>query len=548
MRSLNLAFLAFAFCACTDDPDHPDPLVPVDPAPPEADPPEPPPPEAGGEYAIRVETTFFDCLNSDPEPVAPFYAVADVVPQDPWTIDLVSELQGSFVEFDRTDLKRAADGSFDDHWKGYAAFWDILLTVYRDIEESAADGRSLSFDHRFDVGWDDDQDVYHSECLYEAEISGSLLHERWDGSGRDGVTGQWWTRREVLASPVQYARRVGPDALPKAFDGTRLDPQALPAGSIVMSRGRRGGPIAIAIVGTVPKPLYRKVASRLESLAAIADESPLTAWPKAPRADDEDEDPAEAEAMLMETEAEAPLFAHRISVVTLSQSPNDDVVDIRGLFRSLERVYRDPQTGAVDAWMLIIAPYLDSDGRLRTMLQETALTGTVLPVSLELDETWRWWTAATETLPEVEHWFQHERYSGAPRHMPHARSQPEPPHGTYAARYDMTANDCGYQPYAENRFLRILPTGGGTVWPRITGYDREPIVTPGPDGSFSAPFTRLTTFWRYEYAITGWLIDGHAVDIRMQVERYDRATDAYDCSATFEVAGEKAFMTARPAE
>lgn len=490
---------------------------------PDAAPPDPLPPEAGGEYAVRIDTTSFDCASGDPDPVPPLYAVADIVPQEGRTMDLLSELQGTFMEYDRADLARESDGSFQDHWDGYVGFYDIILTAKRDIEGSA-DGRSLDFTHRYDIGWDDAQGTYHSECVYEGEFRGAVLHERWDGSDKDGVTGQWRAERTVLADPrLERALR-----LPRRLGGEEADPLARPAGAIVLFRAKRGGPWTMRVAASVPEPLHRKAAERLKIL-----------WPEA------EEDETTGEAILLEREAEAPPLVRYVTLTTLAQSPTDDVIDVRGVFRGMDRVYRDPQTGAVDAWMLVIAGYVDSDGNARTMLQETALSGTVLPTSLSLEETWRWWTAATDALPEIEHWFQRERYEGAPRYMPHARAEPEPAHGTYAARYAMTANDCGYLPYEENRFLLILPVGGGAIWPRVTGFDLEPQVTPAPDGSFSAPFTRLTAFWRYEYALSGWLLDGHAVDLRMSVVRYDRATGAYDCSATFGIAGEKAFMTAR---
>lgn len=520
-RALILSLSACLAAACGDDE-----VIPATPdadVAPDAAPPDPLPPEAGGEYAVRVDTTSFDCASSDPDPIPPLYAVADIVTQDGRTMDLLSELQGTFMEYDRLDLARESDGSFQDRWDGYVGFYDIILTVTRDIEGSA-DGRSLDFTHRYDLGWDDDQGTYHSECVYEGEFHGLVLHERWDGSGKDGVTGQWRTERTVLADPrLERSLR-----LPRRFGGEEMDPRAHPAGAIVLFRAKRGGPWTMRIAASVPEPLHHKTTERRKAIRSAPEE-----------------DEAMADAMLMETEAEVPLQVRYVTLATLAQSPTDDIIDVRGVFRGMDRVYRDPQTGEIDAGMLIIAGYVDSDGNVRTMLQETVLTGTVLPTTLSLEETWRWWTAAKDALPEIEHWFQHERYEGTPRYMPHARAAPEPTHGTYAARYAMTANDCGYLPYEENRFLRILPVGGGAIWPRVTGFDLEPQVTPAPDGSFSAPFTRYTAFWRYEYALSGWLIGGHAVDLRMNVIRYDRATGAEDCSATFEIAGEKAFMTAR---
>lgn len=440
--------LTLAAAACGDDldPDRPEPAVPTDPGPETYDPVDLPP-EASGEYVIKVSPTTFRCASSGDQPLASFYAVADVVPQgDPWTFDLKSELAGTFAEFDRTDLKRDGDGAFDHRWEGYASFLEFLLTVKRDIEGSV-DGDALAFFHRFDVGWDDEAGTYHRECLYEADVHGTRLHEPWDGSDKDGVSGQWWVTRTVLADP-------------------RLDAAELPS---------------------VRKDVVR----------------------------------------------------------TLSQAPDDGMVDLLGLYRDIPYAYRDPLTGEIDAWMLTASAYLGSDGSVRTMLQETRLTGIVLPTRIELEETWRWWTAATETLPEEEHWFQHERYEGAPRYRPHDRSEPEPVHGAYVARFELIENDCGFGAYATNRLVDVLPADDGLVWPRLTGFDREPLVAPAADGSFSAPFTRTTWGGIYDYAIDGAL-DGHGLSATIRVTKRDAETGAYACSATYEVAGEKLYMTARP--
>jgi hypothetical protein len=188
--------------------------------------------------------------------------------------------------------------------------------------------------------------------------------------------------------------------------------------------------------------------------------------------------------------------------------------------------------------------YLDGTGALRTMKKETVLKGRILPTSLYLDETWRWWTEATETLPAIEHWFQHELYTGVPSNMPHARAVDEPTHGAYLANYALIKNDCGFAPYASNRLLLALPVDDG-FWPRVTGFDREPYVTPDANGRFSAPFARVTNYWNYIYAIDG-VTDGHDINIDMTIERRDRATSELDCTATYRISGEKLYQSAHP--
>jgi hypothetical protein len=238
-------------------------------------------------------------------------------------------------------------------------------------------------------------------------------------------------------------------------------------------------------------------------------------------------------------------YVHTTVLSTLEQADDGSTIELRGLFRGHSAwPLRDPLTGAIDAYELYVTPYVDSGGNARTMLQETRTVGVVLPEALEIEQTWRWWTAATDALPEEEHWLQRETYVGLPRFRAHDRSEDEPPHGTYVARFEMTENDCGYEPYALNRFVRILPTDGGAVWPRITGFDREPLVTPASDGTFSLSFLRGTSSASYAYEISG-AIGGHDVAMTMEVTRIDAS---FPCSATFEIAGEKVFMTARPPE
>lgn len=508
----SLIFL-FAFLVSCGDPESP--LEPDGaPAPETVDAAVPPAP-MGGEYAVKVTPEQFWCANSGDQPTQESYSILSIVPQDDWKIDLQTEMRGTFLEFDRYDLERASDGSFDSAWQGYVGFFDILLTLFRDITESAANGRTLRFTHRYDVGWDDAQDIYHRECVYDAKATGTLLHERWDGSPKDGVSGQWHTRRDVLASPLYETQRR---ALPKDADGEDIAPSLRTPNTAILFRDRKNGvlrllPNAETETETVEHPLF--AAAQNDTLVF---------------------DPGDSE----------PLVRRNVVLTTLSQSPTDDLAEVRGIYQSLGGpVYRDPLTGRVDAWMLIVIPYLDSDGSARVMLQETILTGTILPNALALEETWHWWTAATDTLPAKEHWFQHELYTGVPRFMPHTRALAEPPHGTYAARFVMTENDCGFGPYAYARIVQILPVDGGALWPRITGFDREPYATPDAAGRFSTPFERATNYWLYRYAIET-TTNGHTLDVAMTVERRDRTTGALNCTAIYEAHGEKLYMTARP--
>ena len=443
------AFFAclFALAACGDDESALEDAGVME-APPDAGPtPILPAPVADGEYVIKVSPTSFACVNSGPQPLETFYAVADVVDRDAWTSDVVSELQGTLAEYDRRSLPRDEAGYFFDEREDPVQFWDYTLAARRRLE-GAADGRTLAFSHRYDLGWYDDQDAYHSECVYEADIAGTLLHERWDGLPKDGVSGQWRVLLTVEESPLDYG-------------------QELP-------------------------------------------------------------------------------YGHAAVVTTLEQAPDGSMIEIEGLFRrSYGRPLRDPLTGEIDLWELAITPYVDSNGNARTMLRETRTIGVVLPELLDLEQTWHWWTAETESLPAVEHWLQRERYVGVPRYQPHDRAKDEPAYGTYVARYEMTRNDCGLETYAMNRYLRVLPIDGGAVWPRVTGFDREPSVTPAPDGTFSMAFQRATSSWNYAYAIDG-AIGGHDIALTMDVTRTDPTDASLPCSATFEIAGEKVFMTARP--
>ncbi|WKZ29517.1 MAG: hypothetical protein QY323_02200 [Patescibacteria group bacterium] len=506
----SLIFLSAILISCGD----PGPSSEPDGAPaPEAPDAAVPPAEMGGEYAIKVTPEQFWCVNSGEQPTQESYSILSIVPQDDWTIDLRTEMRGTFLEFDRYDLERASDGSFDSAWQGYVGFFDILLTLFRDITESAADGRELRFNHRYDVGWDDAQDVYHRECVYDAKVSGTLLHERWDGSPKDGVSGQWHVQQDVLASPLYETQRR---ALPQDAAGEDIAPSLRTPDTAILFRDRTDGMLNLL-------PNAGTEAARLEAFAMTPSDALVF-------------DPGDFE----------PLDRRNIVLTTLSQSPSDDLVDVRGIFQSLGGpVYRDPLTGRVDAWMLVVIPYLDSDGSMRVMLQETSLSGTILPHALALEETWHWWTAATDTLPAKEHWLQHELYSGVPRFMPHVRALAEPPHGTYAALFTLVDNDCGFAPYAYARIVQIMPIDGDVVWPRITGFDREPHVTADANGRFSTPFDRATNFWLYRYAIET-TTNGHAIDIDMTVERRDRTTGALNCTSTYEAHGEKLYMTARP--
>lgn len=405
------------------------------------------PPVSDGEYIIEMTPTYFVCVSSGPLPLESTYSVANVVDQNAWTSDISSELQGTLLEYDRKNLKRAEDGSFFDESEDQVYFGGSPLTRRRRLE-GFIDGRSLVFSHHFDIGWKDPQDLYHSECVYDADVKGTALYERWNGLAASGISGQWRVTRTIEESPLNYG-------------------QALP-------------------------------------------------------------------------------YARADIVTIISQSRDDSLVQLLGLYRiPTHWITRNASTGRIDAVETSVSTYLGADGSQRTLLQDTVTTGTVLPERIDIEQSFHVWTAPTDTLPAEEHGIQRERYAGVPRYRADDRLVEERPDGTYLATYEMTWNDCGFAPYSLNKLLRVLPIGNEAVWPQITGSDREPFVTPNTDGTFSAPFTRHTHFWRYDYEISGRL-EGHDAKISIIATRRDLQSGTYDCSATYSVTGPKLYMTARP--
>lgn len=508
----------------------------------------PPPPEAGGEYTIKISPSSYVCVSDGARTTATFYRVADIVPQVEGLIDLRSELQGTLYEYDRAAMPRGSDGSFHDARTDYWYIFPNEPVLLKRLEDGAADGDDLNFYHRYEVGWNLSDGTYHSECVLEADIDGQRSYERWrDGDERIGISGQWLVTKTVLADPRLPAK---PRDLPENPIGVRPDPRSMPSGTIALFRDRPDGAVRVLPIGgsglahSAPRT-SEDLPDELRVAAIVAKAKGQTEKGGGGHGPDSLLLGMPGMDMLKDgvLDQPDPPFARHEVITTISQSPDDGAVDVHDIYREFPgTLLRDLQTGAIDGYLLIIMPTFDQDGNVITVMQEMTLTGTIRSTELHLDQTWHWWVLETGE----QYWFQHELYDGAPRHGPYRSDAAEILPGTYLTSFALTDTDCVLPPYVQNRLVRVLPIDGGAVWPRLTGYDYEPFVTPGPDGSFSLTFMRRGSGGIYSYTTREAKIDGRTLSLKLDIEKLDADTQAHICSLTYAVAGEKLYMTARP--
>lgn len=157
-----------------------------------------------GEYVMRMEPVSLVCNGEVLEEQPTLHALANVVEQNNVnTFDLLARGSGGYYDFTHWGIDRKANGLFEDEdsfeWyitPGYPPLVFLMTAIGSVFSDS------LAFVNHWDIGWYDDDGVWHPECDFVYEYIGSQRYPNSNGTPRSSYDGQWRVWHENLANSL----------------------------------------------------------------------------------------------------------------------------------------------------------------------------------------------------------------------------------------------------------------------------------------------------------------------------------------------------------